>query len=49
MIEHGAEQAGADLLLAILEGRESVAIIEPSMTALPMTAIEGDGNSASPS
>jgi hypothetical protein len=40
LIKHCFEQSGADLLPAILQGRESVAIVEPSVATFAMPAIE---------
>src|SRR5262245_54930341 len=38
--QHCVEKAGADLLLAVLQGGEPGAVIQPSVTALPATGIE---------
>lgn len=40
MIEHRNQKTRADLLLPVLQGRKSVAVIETAMTALATTAIE---------
>jgi hypothetical protein len=42
LIKHCFEQPGSDLLPAILQGRESVAIVEPSVATFAMPAIERD-------
>jgi hypothetical protein len=48
LTEHRAEQAGADLLPAILQRRKPIAVVEPSMAAFPMAAIERNDNSTFP-
>src|SRR5271154_974222 len=45
-IKHCFQQPRSDLLPAILQGRESVAIVEPSVATFAMPAIERDEHPA---
>jgi hypothetical protein len=41
LIEHGVQQTGTDLFLAILDGGLSCSVVQGSVAALAMSLIEG--------
>jgi len=46
LIEHRLQEAWADFLLAVLQRRKTIAVVQPSMTALAVPGIERDSHAA---